>query len=116
MSLDELQNHVWEQLPSIPRTLGGRRIVNRIVRRAVKGWPIVVLRQCDAALTQVVAKHYTKTVERAVKHEYGMGIILTLVLSALVSEVVKVLVRWWLERQENRDAMRTLAREMLHHD
>ncbi len=39
MTLDELQAHVWEQLPTVPRTLGGRRIVNRIVRRAVKGWP-----------------------------------------------------------------------------
>jgi len=116
MTLDQLQSHVWEQLPTVPRTLGGRRIVNRIVRRAVKGWPIPVLEQCDAGETQVVAHHYTKTVERAVKHEYGMGIILTLVLSALVSEVVKILVRWWLERQENREAMRTLASEIGHHD
>jgi hypothetical protein len=116
MTLDELQTHVWEQLPTVPRTLGGRRIVNRIVRRAVKGWPIPVLEQCDASATQVVAKHYTKTVERAVKHEYGMGIILTLVLSALVSEVVKILVRWWLERQENREAMRAIASEIGHHD
>ena len=48
MNLDQLQTHVWEQLPTVPRTLGGRRIVNRIVRRAVKGWPIPVLEQCDA--------------------------------------------------------------------
>ena len=116
MTLDELQAYVWEQLPSIPRTLGGRRIVNRIVSRAVRGWPIPVLEQCDAGETQVVAHHYTRTLERQVKQEYGMGILLTLVLSALVSEVVKALVRWWMERQENRDAMRQIAGEMRHHD
>ena len=116
MTLSDLQSHVWDRLPSIPRTLGGRRIVNRIVARAVRTWPVPVLEQCDAAQTQVVAKHYTRTVERAVKHEYGMGILLTLVLSALVSEVVKILVRWWLESRENKDAMRLLTSEARHHD
>ena len=116
MTLDELQSHVWSQLPAVPRTLGGRRIVNRIVARAVRGWPVPVLEQCDAGETQVVAQHYTKTVERAVRHEYGMGILLTLVLSALVSEVVKILVRWWLERSENREAMRQMSSEARHHD
>jgi Na+-driven multidrug efflux pump len=96
--------------------LGGRRIVNRIVARAVMGWPIPVLEQCDAGETQIVAQHYTKSVERAVKAEYGMGILLTLVLSALVSEVVKILVRWWLESRENKEAMRLLTSEARHHD
>jgi hypothetical protein len=38
------------------------------------------------------------------------------VLSALISEVVKILVRWWLERKENQADMRTLVRESKHHD
>jgi hypothetical protein len=45
-----------------------------------------------------------------------MGIILTLVLGALVQEVVKILIRWWLERQENQSSMRLLVRESRHHD
>lgn len=116
MTLTDLQSHVWDRLPTVPRTLGGRRIVNRIVTRAVRTWPVPVLEQCDAGETQVVAKHYTKSVERAIKAEYGMGIILTLVLGALVQEVVKILIRWWLERDENRTAMRLLTREARHHD
>ena len=116
MTLTDLQSHVWDRLPTVPRTLGGRRIVNRIVARAVMGWPIPVLEQCDAGETQIVATHYTKSVERAVKAEYGMGILLTLVLGALVQEVVKLLVRWWLERDENRNAMRLMVREARHHD
>jgi hypothetical protein len=50
------------------------------------------------------------------RHEVGMGIILTLVLSALISEVVKILLRWWMERQENQADMRILVRESTHHD
>jgi hypothetical protein len=116
VTLGQLESHIWRQLPSIPRALAGRRIVSRIVRRAVAGWPVPVLEQCDAGETQVVAKHYTKSVERAVRGEMQMGIILTLVLSALVSEIVKALVRWWLEKHENQMAMRLMVREMRHND
>ena len=116
MTLNDLQSHVWDRLPTVPRTLGGRRIVNRIVSRAVRTWPIPVLEQCDAAETQVVGHHLAKSLERQARQEFGMGIILTLVLGALVQEVVKILIRWWLERDENRTAMRLLTREARHHD
>jgi hypothetical protein len=116
MTLPELQAHVWDRLPTLQRTVAGRRIVSRIVTSAVRGWPIPVLKQCDAGETQIVAKHYAKQIERIARREYGMGIILTLVLGALVQEVVKLLVQWWLDRQENRTQMRLLAREARHHD
>lgn len=116
MNLPELQAHVWDRLPTLQRTVAGRRIVSRIVKSAVRGWPLPVLEQCNADETQVVAKHYTKQIERAARHEFGMGIILTLVLGALVQEVVKLLVQWWLARQENRTQMRLLMREARNHD
>lgn len=116
MTLTDLQSHVWDRLPTVPRTLGGRRIANRIVARAVARWPIPVLEQCDAGETAIVGKHMAKSLERQARQEYGMGILLTLVLSALVQEVVKILIRWWLERDENRNAMRLMAREARHHD
>lgn len=116
MTLNGLQSHVWDRLPTVPRTIGGRRIVNRIVARAVRGWPIPVLEQCDAGEADVVGMHMAKSLARQVRHEVGMGIILTLVLGALVQEVVKILIRWWLERDENRNAMRLMAREARHHD
>lgn len=116
MTIHDLESYVWDRLPSMRRTLAGRRAVGRVVRRAVKTWPIPVLEQCDAAETEVVGVHLARSIERNMRHEVGMGIILTLVLSALVSEVVKILVRWWLERQENQADMRALARESTHHD
>ena len=116
MTIHDLEAYVWERLPSMRRTLAGRRAVGRVVRRAVRTWPVPVLEQCNADETEVVGKQLAKNIERNMRHEVGMGIILTLVLSALISEVVKILVRWWLERQEHRADMRTLVRESKHHD
>jgi hypothetical protein len=116
MTIHELEAYVWDRLPRLQRTLAGRYIAGRVVRRAVKTWPVPVLEQCNAGEAEVVGVHLARSLERQARQEFGMGIILTLVLSALISEVVKILVRWWLERQENQADMRTLVRESKHHD
>jgi hypothetical protein len=116
MTIQDLESHVWERLPRLQRTLAGRYIAGRVVRRAVKTWPVPVLEQCNAGEAEVVGVHLARSLERQARQEFGMGILLTLVLSALISEVVKILVRWWLERQENQADMRTLVRESKHHD
>ena len=116
MTIHDLESYVWDRLPSMRKTLAGRRIVGRVVRRAVRTWPVPVLEQCDAGETEVVGVHLARSIERNMRHEVGMGIILTLVLSALISEVVKILVRWWLERKENRADMMTLVRGASHDD
>jgi hypothetical protein len=113
MTLEQLQSHVWDSLPTLQRTVAGRRIVSRIVASAVRGWPVAVLEQCGPEETQIVAKHYTKTVERAARREYGMGILLTLLLGAIVQEVVRLLIQWW---ADHRGEMRLLVREARHHD
>lgn len=107
MTLNELQNHVWDRLPTVQR-MAGRRIANRVVRRAVAGWPVPVLEQCDQGEAAVVAKYYTRTVERAVRADMQMGFLAMLVFSSMVQEVVRILVRWWLD---NRTHMRLLVRE-----
>ena len=111
MSLDAIQSHVWDNLPMVNRTIVGRRAVRRIVSRAVANWPSVVLQQCDAQQTDVVAYHYTKSVLRQARQEYGMGILAMLVLGALVQEIVKLLVAWWLDSRENREAMMAASTE-----
>ena len=116
MTIHELESYVWERLPKLQRTLAGRYIAGRVVRRAVKTWPVPVLEQCNAGEAEVVGVHLARSLERQARQEFGMGILLTLVLSALISEVVKILVRWWLERKENQADMRTLVRESKHHD
>ena len=81
------------------------------MRRAVAGWPIPVLEQCDDAEAAVVAKYYTRTVERSVRADMQMGFFTLLIFSALVQEIVKILVRWWMEKSENRSQMRLIAKE-----
>jgi hypothetical protein len=110
MTLTDLETHVWDRLPTLQR-IAGRRIVDRVVRRAASGWPIPVLEQCDDAEAAVVAKYYTRTVERAVRADMQMGFFTLLIFSALVQEVVKILVRWWMEKSENRSQMRLIAKE-----
>lgn len=108
MTRTELADYVYAELPWRLR-IAGRDTVGRIVEDAVRLWPIPVLRQCDAGESQVVGSFLARSLKRR-QHQYGTGIILTIVLSALISEAVKILLRWWLERREHREAMMEMQR------
>lgn len=117
MTKADLEQHVWDNLPPLRRAAAGRAVVSRIVATAARNWPAEVLMQCDAGESQVVARYFTKTVERSVRQQqYGMGIILTIVLATLVQEIVKVMLHWWLDRGEHRVAMLEIMREVQDHD
>jgi hypothetical protein len=107
---DDLTAYVYGRLPLRLR-IAGRDTVGRIVDDAVRNWPAPVLRQCDAGKAQVVGSFLGSFLAKSLKRrqqQYGMGIILTLVLSALISEIVKILIRWWLDSRENRAAMQAM--------
>lgn len=104
MTRDELIADVWGSLP-VRKHLLGRERVGRIVERALKEWPVPVLYQCDAAQTNVVAKHFARRLERQ-EREYGMGFFASIILAAIISEIVKKIVQRWLEnRAEMLEAM-----------
>jgi hypothetical protein len=103
MTRPELADMDYDRLPWRLR-LAGREVVSRVVEDAVRLWPVPVLRQCDAGEAAVVGSFLARSLKRR-SHQYGTGIILTLILSALISEAVKILLRWWLERREHREAM-----------
>lgn len=105
MTRDELDAYVWSQL-SVRKHAAGRRVVSRIVADAVRDWPSAAMARSDHGEVQAFGSIYAKSLAR--RGNYGMGIILTLVLSALVSEVVKTLIRWWLESRDNRAAMQAM--------
>jgi hypothetical protein len=95
---------VWDSL-SVRKHLIGRERVGRIVERALKEWPIPVLYQCDAGQTQIVAKHFARRLERQ-EREYGMGFLASIILAAIISEIVKKIVQRWLDnRGEMLEAM-----------
>jgi hypothetical protein len=105
MTRDELDAYVWSQL-SVRKHAAGRRVVCRIVADAVRDWPSAAMARSDHGEVQAFGSIYAKSLAR--RGNYGMGISLTLVLSALISEVVKTLIRWWLESRENRAAMQAM--------
>jgi hypothetical protein len=105
MTRDELDAYVWSQL-SVRKHAAGRRVVSRIVADAVRDWPSAAMARSDHGEVQAFGSIYAKSLAR--RGNYGMGIILTLVLSALISEVVKILIRWWLEGRDNRAAMQAM--------
>lgn len=108
MSIDELDQYVWDNL-SMRKHLAGRSRISRIVRRAVREWPAPVLAQCDEKQADVVGHYMGRSLERN-ERQYGMGFFLAIVLSAVIGEIVKVLIRWWLESRENREAMQGMQR------
>lgn len=98
MTRDELIAAVWEELPPM-RYLVGRKRGERLIGRAITQWPVPVLYQCDAQQTAVVGEHLARRVERRERAEYGMGFFASIILAAIVSEIVKILVRRWLENR-----------------
>ena len=116
MHLTAVESHVWERLSTARKTLVGRRVVGRLVGRAMSRWPGVVLAQCDAAQSEIVGNHMATALANHARREYGMGIIAMLVLGALVQELVKILVQWWLDSREGREAIAAAALEARHHD
>jgi UbiD family decarboxylase len=104
MTRDELVADVWDSLPMRKHVLGRER-VGRIIERALREWPIPVLYQCDAGQTQIVAKHFARRLERQ-EREYGMGFLASIILAAIISEIVKKIVQRWLDnRGEMLEAM-----------
>jgi hypothetical protein len=99
-TLEQLQQHVWDQL-SVQKHVAGRRFVDRLTKRAVRQWPVPVLQQCDAAQADVVGTYFTRTITRQSRQEFGMGIILSLILGALVQEIIKLLVAWWIDNRSD---------------
>lgn len=104
MTRDDLERYVWEQLPA-RKYLAGRERVNRLLHRTLRNWPVPVMRQCDEAEGQVVGKYLARTIERQERAECGMGFFAAVILSALIGEIIKILLRKWFESTDARLAI-----------
>jgi hypothetical protein len=98
---DDLDAYVWQQL-SARKHLAGKPLVARLVRRAVRKWPHVALSQTRPGQYGIVTDEIAKSIERSERQNFQMGILLTLVLGVLIQEIVKAILRWWLETASNR--------------
>jgi hypothetical protein len=110
MTLEQLQEHIWNDI-GVRKHLAGRRVVDRIVADAVRDFPVAAMTRADHGEAQAFGTIYARSMARR-QQQYGISIILTLVLSAIISEVVKALIRWWLASRENRAAMSTMLEQL----
>lgn len=101
MTRDQLIADVWHELP-VTKYLIGRARVDRITARALKAWHPPVLDQCDEAQCRIVNKYLARSIERQERNEYGVGFLAAILLSAIIGEIAKILLRRWLE---NRNGM-----------
>lgn len=109
MTRQELEQYVWDNLPARKR-IAGRERIDRIVGRTLKGWPVAVLHQCDRAEGDVVGKYLARSVERHERAEYGMGFFAAIILSSLIGEIVKMLLRRWFESNDGQAEITEAAR------
>jgi hypothetical protein len=100
MTLEELHESVWNDLP-LTKRVAGRFRVARIINRALKKWPVAVLRQCDEKQAEVVGVHLARSIKREEHNEVGMGFIAVIILGTLISEIIKQLLKkWWASHEE----------------
>ena len=111
MSLEDLDAYVWSQL-SPRRYAAGRPLVARLTRRVVRKWPCMVELQHGPEAYAAMTAEIVRSIDRSERQNYRMGIILTLVLSALLSEIVKAVLRWWLQSASHRTQLLGWQSEM----
>ena len=111
MSYSELQEHIWSQL-SLRKRLAGRAACDRILRRAVRVLPTGMMSQSNPTEQNRLMKQTAADIVRHERQNVKMAILLTIILSALVSEVIKLLIAWWRARSENQVLLRGYQLEM----
>jgi hypothetical protein len=103
MSVQGLQEHVWENLDSRRHAVGRARVY-RLTRRIIARWP-------DGPPES--GAEFSAAVKSEERREYGMGIILSLFLGAIIQEIVRLLVQWWAKSAANRLLMAGYKKELL---
>ncbi len=116
MNFDDLQAHVWDRLG--PRKwIAGQKQVRDLVRLCVESWEPDKLVHCRHAREQAV---YGIAVSGNVKRMYHVcsgysdaefGFLWAIVLSAVVSAIVQILVKWWFSETSHRVLMEGWRRD-----
>ena len=117
MTLDDLHEHVWRRLG--PRKfIAGRQQVRDLVQLCVETWEPDKLQHCQTEREQQV---YGLAVSGNVKRLYHacsgysdaeFGFLWTIVLSAIVSAIVQIIVKWWFSKGSHRVLMEGWKQEL----
>lgn len=88
-AFDGLDGWLWDELPGRKR-FAGRRRVREMAELAIARWP-------ESAFDPT----FHDRVEAAVRERYGSFWII--LLAPLIGELVKLLILWWMQRNEHRE-------------
>lgn len=101
MSRSTLEDEVWRQL-SARKWLVGRRACQRLTRRTLRAW--------DRDVPRLM--RIEDQVWREAKDDMQLGIIATWLLSALVSEIVRLVWEWFKASHANKVMLYAYQREL----
>jgi hypothetical protein len=88
---DNLRTEVWNRLPASKFILGRRRI-NKLMDRAIAGWPTPVFSNCENKEDRTI--HADAYAFRIAQEEFGS--IMVMLFIGLATALVQVLLEWWL--------------------
>jgi hypothetical protein len=92
-----LCQHVWGRLGP-QKYVVGRTRVDRMTRDAVRLWPLYP----EAVDSQDEVRNLVLSEAAASSGRQTYGVIWMLILSAVIGQIIRVLVDWWLESRDNR--------------
>lgn len=117
MTLHDLQNQIWQDLP-LRKRVAGRDTIDDLVQLAVESWPTEYMNHATSDQERRVV---AAEVERSIKRLHhactrtdsvSYGILWSLLLQGLASAIVEWLVRWWIDRRSNRAILIAMQYEL----
>lgn len=110
-NIASLKEYLWKRLGARKRTVG-REVVDRATEALIQKWPFAYTgdEEPPTADDPAFARMKDEVIEELHKYEGGpkYGFIWAIVLSAVISQLVKLLIEWWLKRRENRIALQCM--------
>lgn len=108
-SYRKFQEEIWQQLP-LRKFLAGKERVCDCISVVVQEWPDeqFALSTGDPKAEATAIRDLMKSSKRHLHLAYGdreFGFIWATILSALLYELIIILIEWWRERKENRMAL-----------
>lgn len=105
MTIEDLQDRIWDELPLLRRSLVGRDRVDDLVLVAVEQSPIEFISHLEPESPEcaVVSAAWGQSVKRGYCLLYPeMGPIFWLLISPVLQVILRRLLEWWWESSKNR--------------
>lgn len=117
--LNELKAYVWKRL-GVRKFFAGKKNVDSLVEIAVSEWNSEFISHAKTEHErEVVAQGMLIGVKRMhqmlgdYRSEEEYGFVWIILFQALASAIVQILIKWWFESQQNKQAMEEMKRGLV---